>query len=55
MEGRECPMCGEFMRLVTREMSEHIPGQPKPVRHVIREWVCPECDYFEDAEEGENV
>ena len=47
-DGRECPMCGEVMRLVTREMMEHIPGQPKPMRHVVREWVCPECDYFED-------
>ena len=49
-DGRECPMCGEVMRLVTREMVEHVPGQPKPVRHVVQEWVCPECDYFEDAE-----
>ncbi len=49
-DGRECPMCGEVMRLVTREMLEHIPGQPKPVRHVVREWVCPECDYFEEDE-----
>lgn len=49
-DGRECPMCGEVMRLVTREMLEHIPGHPKPVRHVEREWVCPECDYFEEED-----
>jgi len=49
-ESKECPMCGEFMRLVTRQASEHVPGQPKPAIFVVREWVCPECDYFEEEE-----
>jgi DNA-directed RNA polymerase subunit M/transcription elongation factor TFIIS len=40
MPGKDCPMCGELMRL--RE------SQMKTVKVV--EWVCPECDYFEDAE-----
>lgn len=48
--GRECPMCGEFMRLVARESIEHVPGLPQPVKHMTREWVCPECDYFEEEE-----
>jgi transposase len=52
-EGKECPMCGEFMRLVTRQNIEHVPGLPAPVTHVLREWVCPECDYFEDADDDE--
>lgn len=51
MAAKECPMCGEFMRLVTREASEHVPGLFKPITHVIREWICPECDYFEDVED----
>ncbi|MCC7178575.1 MAG: hypothetical protein AB7Q16_18635 [Vicinamibacterales bacterium] len=51
MSGKECPMCGEFMRLVTRESVEHVPGLPQPVTHVIREWVCPECDYFEEVDD----
>ncbi|MCC7033553.1 MAG: hypothetical protein IT179_12050 [Acidobacteria bacterium] len=51
MSGKECPMCGEFMRLVTRESVEHVPGLPRPVTHVIREWVCPECDYFEEVDD----
>jgi transposase len=51
MEGKECPMCGEFMRLVVRESIEHVPGLPKPVTHTTREWICPDCDYFEDADD----
>lgn len=44
-------MCGEFMRLVTREANEHVPGQPKPITYVIKEWICPECDYFEEVDD----
>ncbi len=45
---RECPLCGEVMRLSEREVRE-INGKVRQVR----EWICPECDYFEDAEAGE--
>lgn len=44
-------MCGEFMRLVVRQHSEHVPGLPTPVKHTLREWVCPECDYFEEVDD----
>jgi transposase len=50
---KECPMCGEAMRLHDRERQERAPGQAKPVTRRVREWVCPECDYFEEAEGGE--
>ena len=50
---KDCPMCGELMRLTVREREEYIPGTSQPARHVIREWVCPECDYFEEAEAGD--
>jgi len=53
MAGRECPMCGEAMRLTAREATERVPGTPQTVRATTREWVCPECDYFEDAEDSE--
>jgi len=43
-------MCGETMRLSEREIGERIPGQHQPSVHRIREWVCPECDYFEEAD-----
>ena len=50
---KECPMCGEFMRLVTRETVSRVPGTSQEVKTPVREWVCPECDYFEEAEAGD--
>lgn len=41
-------MCGEFMRLVAREVVVQVPGTTQQVSRVVREWMCPECDYFED-------
>jgi len=35
---KECPMCG-------------VPGSTETKTSKFREWVCPECDYFEEAEE----
>ena len=50
---KECPMCGESMRLSVRDIEDRVPGVPTPTRRVVREWICPECDYFEEAEAGE--
>ena len=47
-EVKECPMCGETMRLDTIERREHLPGTAEPTLRLIREWICPECDYFEE-------
>ena len=47
---KECPLCGETMRLQIREASEYIPGMGQTAPRTIREWVCPECDYWEEAE-----
>jgi len=44
----ECPMCGETMRLKPRELVDRIRGTSQVVKRVIREWVCPACDYFEE-------
>jgi hypothetical protein len=46
-------MCGEFMKLVTRETVARLPGTLQEVKTEVREWVCPECDFFEDAEPGD--
>lgn len=46
-------MCGEPMRLKVREIQEQIPGRQATVR-LMREWICPECDYFEETDEGED-
>lgn len=48
---KECPLCGETMRLKESETIVHVPGIPGGKTQVVREWVCPECDYFEEAEE----
>ena len=38
------------MRLVARGVPERIPGRAAPLIRPVREWICPECDYFEDAD-----
>jgi transposase len=50
---KECPMCGETMRLSVRDVEELVPNRSQPTSRTVREWVCPECDYFEEAETGE--
>jgi ssDNA-binding Zn-finger/Zn-ribbon topoisomerase 1 len=51
MATRECPLCGTTMLLKESTTTSHTPGNPKPTTLPLREWVCPECDYFEEAEE----
>lgn len=50
---KECPLCGETMRLSVREIQDAGSGGARPTTRVTREWICPECDYFEEAEPGE--
>jgi uncharacterized protein with PIN domain len=50
---KDCPLCGERMRLVVREIRDRIPGQESSDARLTREWICPECDYFEEAETNE--
>jgi rubredoxin len=47
---RECPLCGESMRLKESQTVVHVPGNPDAMVRIVREWVCPECDYFEEAD-----
>ena len=42
------------MRLSVREIRDAIPGGGQAAVRVSREWICPECDYFEEAEAGED-
>ena len=46
-------MCGATMRLKRTEQPVNVPGNPGTTTRHIPEWVCPECDYFEEAEAGE--
>jgi len=52
MPAKECPLCGELMRLVEREILDRVPGTSEVKRHKTSEWVCPECDHFEEADAG---
>lgn len=47
---KECPLCAEFMRLVARDVVARVPGTSQDVKTSVHEWVCPECDYFEEAD-----
>ena len=51
MVTKDCPMCGEAMKLREREVIDRVPGTSQTRRSKFTEWVCPECDYFEEAEE----
>jgi hypothetical protein len=44
-------MCGGTMKLRTSKSVVRVPGNPGATTRTSREWVCPDCDYFEDAEE----
>ena len=50
MAVKECPMCGEMMRVREREIIDRVPGTPQTKTTKFREWVCPECDYFEEMD-----
>lgn len=45
-------MCGETMRLGKRQTTDRVPGTNQTRSHSFLEWTCPECDYFEEADEG---
>ncbi len=51
MPAKECPLCGGAMRLKRTETAVQIPGNPRATIRQLAEWVCPDCDYFEEAEE----
>jgi transposase len=50
-ETKECPLCGGTMRIHDAKTVTQIPGNPQATERTTREWVCPDCDYFEEADE----
>ena len=40
------------MRLKTREQTDRVPGTREVKVTAVREWVCLECDHFEEIEES---
>jgi transposase len=51
MPAKECPLCGGSMKLRLQHSVVQIPGNPNATARDSREWVCPDCDYFEEADE----
>ena len=44
-------MCAEMMRLRENTTTMRVPGNPNATARTTREWVCRECDYFEEADQ----
>jgi rubredoxin len=49
---RECPLCGGTMTIKRAEAVVRVPGYSTTTTRIRSEWVCPDCDYFEEADEG---
>ena len=43
-------MCGGTMQLKRTQSVVRVPGNPKVSTPITIEWMCPDCDYFEEAE-----
>ena len=43
-------MCGTTMRVRTREVVTKLPGTMQTTHKDEKEWLCPECEYFEEIE-----
>jgi hypothetical protein len=54
MPAKECPLCGGSMKLREQQSVVQVPGNPSATTRLTREWICPDCDYFEEAEEENN-
>ena len=48
---KDCPLCSGLMRLKQHEIVARTPGNPTATPRTVREWICPDCDYFEEAED----
>jgi hypothetical protein len=46
-------MCNGSMVLHGAVTTVRVPGNVEDTTRPTPEWVCPDCDYFEDAEEEE--
>lgn len=53
MTAKDCPTCGEPMKLMSRQTTDRLPGTQQSTVRTFEEWTCPECDYFEEAESDE--
>ncbi len=51
-DAKECPLCGTMMKLKEKEAVVRVPGNPNASARTVREWICPDCDYYEEADEA---
>jgi hypothetical protein len=40
------------MRIKRTEHEVHVPGSPRPTKRISTEWICPECEHFEEADDS---
>lgn len=43
------------MKIKVIETVTRVPGNPKGTAKKSREWICPDCDYFEEFDEAETT
>jgi hypothetical protein len=48
------PLCGGTMTVNRAEAVVHVPGYATPTTRMATEWVCPDCDYFDDVDLDED-
>ena len=41
----------ERMRLIERQLTDKIAGTDEFKATAVAEWTCPECDYFDEADD----
>jgi len=42
------------MRLKESTSAVQVPGNRSATTQTVREWICGDCDYYEDATDGES-
>ena len=52
-ENRLHPEVVQAMSELGIDLSDRVPGTGQTTTRQVSEWVCPECDYWEEAESGE--
>ena len=45
---------GGTMKIKQTQTVTRVPGNPGASTRITSEWVCSDCDYFEEAEEESN-
>lgn len=41
------------MNLETRKIVDHVPGMKQSSERTLLEWICSNCDHYEEADKGD--